>query len=98
MWKAACLIDDLDGKRVPAFDLREVPSLPGVHILARTQRRPMRPVGPSMWMRQVIAAWLRSFPGLPHRQEILAVIDGVPLRQRLQGDQRRCRRQGAGLL
>ena len=40
----------------------------------------------------------QSFPGLAHRQELIATIDGVRLRQRHQGDQRRRRREGARLL
>lgn len=70
------LIDDMDGERIPALDLREIASLPGVHnwqnaAAAYAACRAIAVDAP------VIAACLRSFPGLPHRQEILAVIDGV---------------------
>ena len=39
-----------------------------------------------------------TFPGLAHRQELVADRRRRPLRQRQQGDQRRRRGQGAGLL
>ena len=70
------LIDDLDGQRVPALDLRGIASLPGVHNRqnAAAAYAACRAVGVEA---PVIAACLRSFPGLPHRQEIVAVIDGI---------------------
>ena len=70
------LIDDLDGEQVPALDLKEIASLPGVHNWqnAAGAYAACRAIGVDA---PVIAACLRSFPGLPHRQEILAVIDGV---------------------
>ncbi len=70
------LIDDLDGAQVPALDLKEVASLPGTHNWqnAAAGYAACRALGVDA---PVIAACLRSFPGLPHRQEILAVIDGT---------------------
>ncbi|HIP78837.1 MAG TPA: UDP-N-acetylmuramoyl-L-alanine--D-glutamate ligase [Kiloniellaceae bacterium] len=71
------LIDDMDGARVPALDLKEIASLPGTHNWqnAAAAYAACRAIGVDA---PVIAACLRSFPGLPHRQEILDVIDGVP--------------------
>ncbi|MFQ5774237.1 MAG: UDP-N-acetylmuramoyl-L-alanine--D-glutamate ligase [Kiloniellaceae bacterium] len=70
------LYDDTDGREVPALDLREVPSLPGAHnhqnAAAAYAACKASGVDPP-----VIAACLRSFPGLAHRQELVAVIDGV---------------------
>lgn len=71
------LTDDSDGRRVAAIDLREVPSLPGAHngqnAAAAYAACKALGVDPA-----VICACLRSFPGLAHRQQIVAVIDGVP--------------------
>jgi UDP-N-acetylmuramoylalanine--D-glutamate ligase len=70
------LHDDIDGQAVPAIDLREVATLPGVHnwqnaAAAYATCRAISVDAP------VIAACLRSFPGLPHRQELIEIIDGV---------------------
>ncbi|HEY9539125.1 MAG TPA: UDP-N-acetylmuramoyl-L-alanine--D-glutamate ligase [Kiloniellaceae bacterium] len=71
------LIDDSDGRRVPAMDLRQVASLPGSHNWqnAAAAYAACKTVGVDP---AVICACLRSFPGLAHRQQIVAVIDGVP--------------------
>lgn len=71
------LIDDADGKRVAALDLREVPTLPGAHNgqNAAAAYAACKALGVDP---PVICACLRSFPGLAHRQQIVAVIDGVP--------------------
>jgi len=70
------LYDDTDGARVPALDLREATALPGAHnwqnaaaAYAACKAAGIEP--------PVIAACLRGFPGLPHRQELIAVVDGV---------------------
>ena len=70
------LVDDSGGGAVPAIDLREIPSLPGRHnwqnaaaAYAACRAREIDP--------PVITACMRSFPGLPHRQELIAVIDEV---------------------
>jgi UDP-N-acetylmuramoylalanine--D-glutamate ligase len=70
------LYDDLDGQKVPALDLREVASLPGQHnwqnaAAAYAAGRACDLPAPSL------AASIRSFGGLPHRQERIAVIDGL---------------------
>lgn len=70
------LHDDTDGQDLAVMDLREVPSLPGAHNwqnaaagYAACKTAGIEP--------PVIVACLRSFPGLAHRQELVAVIDGV---------------------
>ncbi|MEQ8354885.1 MAG: UDP-N-acetylmuramoyl-L-alanine--D-glutamate ligase [Kiloniellaceae bacterium] len=71
------LIDDTDSPRVAAIDLREVASLPGSHNWqnAAAAYAACKAIGVDP---AVICACLRSFPGLAHRQQIVAVIDGVP--------------------
>ena len=70
------LHDDTEGQAVPAIDLREVPSLPGVHNWqnAAAAYAACKAIGVEA---PVIAACLRSFPGLPHRQELIEIIDGI---------------------
>ncbi len=70
------LIDDTEGKASEVADLGTIPTLPGRHnwqnaAAAYAAAKPMGVHPP------VIAACLRSFPGLAHRQELIAVIDGV---------------------
>ena len=70
------LHDDIGGQAVPAVDLREVATLPGVHNWqnAAAAYATCRTIGVDA---PVIAACLRSFPGLPHRQELVEIIDGI---------------------
>lgn len=70
------LHDDMEGKRVPAIDLREVATLPGEHNWqnAAAAYAVARAVGVAA---PVAAACLRSFPGLAHRMEPVAMIDGL---------------------
>jgi UDP-N-acetylmuramoylalanine--D-glutamate ligase len=70
------LVDDTDGQRAPAVDLTVMPSLPGRHNWqnAAAAYAACRHIGVDP---AVIAACFRSFPGLPHRQEPVATIDGI---------------------
>ena len=70
------LFDDSEGAAVPVLDLRPLRSLPGEHNWqnAAAAFAACKAVGMAP---PVIAACLRSFPGLPHRQELIAVIDGI---------------------
>jgi UDP-N-acetylmuramoylalanine--D-glutamate ligase len=70
------LTDDTEGRKTPVVDLREVPSLPGRHNWqnAAAAYAACKTVGVQP---PVISACLSSFPGLPHRQELIAVIDDV---------------------
>ncbi len=70
------LHDDTDGQGLAVMDLREIPTLPGAHnwqnAAAAYAACKVAGIEPP-----IIAACLRSFPGLPHRQETIARIDGV---------------------
>jgi len=70
------LVDDSDGRALPALDLSTVASLPGAHNWqnAAAAYAACKAIGMAP---PVIAACLRSFPGLAHRQELIAIIDGV---------------------
>ena len=70
------LRDDTDGQATPALDLKEVTSLPGTHNWqnAAAAYAACKAIGVAP---PVIAACLRSFPGLAHRQETIEIIDGV---------------------
>ncbi len=70
------LYDDSEGQKVPALDLRGITSLPGSHNWqnAAAAYAACKAVGVDA---PVIAACISSFPGLPHRQELVAVIEGV---------------------
>lgn len=70
------LTDDSEGGAVRILDLKDVVSLPGTHnwqnaaaAYAATKAAGIEPTD--------IASGLRGFPGLPHRQELVAVIEGV---------------------
>jgi len=70
------LIDATDSRPVKILDLRTVPTLPGAHnwqnAAAATAAARAQGVAPA-----VIASGLKTFGGLPHRQELVAVVDGV---------------------
>jgi UDP-N-acetylmuramoylalanine--D-glutamate ligase len=70
------LIDDIDGHAAPVIELATLERLPGVHngqniaaAYAATRHLGIAP--------QQVAAGIASFPGLAHRQELIATIDGV---------------------
>ena len=70
------LVDANDGAPIEVRALDGIETLPGVHNAqnAAAAYAAARAVGvPS----QVIAAALETYPGLPHRQQLSAVIDGV---------------------
>jgi UDP-N-acetylmuramoylalanine--D-glutamate ligase len=70
------LIDDLDGAGVAALDLKQVATLPGAHNWqnAAAAYAVARALGVAS---AEAARSIRTFPGLPHRQELIAIIDGV---------------------
>jgi UDP-N-acetylmuramoylalanine--D-glutamate ligase len=70
------LYDDTEGQAVPALDLDSVPTLPGVHNgqNAAAAYAACKAIGVEP---PVIAACMRSFAGLAHRQETTAIVDGV---------------------
>jgi len=70
------LYDDTEGKNAPIVGLDEIPTLPGAHnaqnacaAYAAVRMAGMAPAE--------IADAMKSFPGLAHRQELAAEIDGV---------------------
>ena len=70
------LIDDTEGQETPVCDLKEIPSLPGIHnwqnaaaAYAACKSAGVQP--------HVIMACLQSYPGLVHRQEALEIVDGI---------------------
>lgn len=70
------LIDDTDGAAAAAIDLREIATLPGRHNWqnAAAAYATARAIGIAP---PVIAQCMRSYPGLKHRQEQVAVVDGI---------------------
>jgi UDP-N-acetylmuramoylalanine--D-glutamate ligase len=70
------LYDDIDGERVAAVPLGDVETLPGSHNAqnAAAAYAAARAAGLS---RERIAAGIRGYPGLAHRQQLIGVIDGV---------------------
>ncbi|MCA8932817.1 MAG: UDP-N-acetylmuramoyl-L-alanine--D-glutamate ligase [Rhodospirillaceae bacterium] len=70
------LVDALDGTRTPVLDLAEAPALPGVHNWqnAAAAYAAARSAGVAP---DAIVTAIKSFPGLPHRQERVAEIGGV---------------------
>jgi len=71
------LVDDTEGAMRSVVDLREIPTLPGQHNWqnAAAAYAAARAVGVE---RGTIARALATYPGLAHRQERIAVIDGIP--------------------
>ena len=70
------LVDDTDGQETPVMDLRENPCLAGQHnwqntaaAYAATKSAGVRPLA--------VMACINSYPGLVHRQEPVAIVDGV---------------------
>ena len=74
--EAGRLIDDTEGRAQPVFELGAAANLPGAHNWqnAAAAYAAGRALGLSP---AAIAAGLASFPGLAHRQELIARIDGV---------------------
>jgi len=70
------LIDGLDGDGTMVLDLREAPALPGIHNWqnAAAAYAAARAAGVG---REAAVAAIRSFPGLRHRQELVAEIGGI---------------------
>ena len=68
--------DSQDGAAEAVLRLNDLPTLPGVHNAqnAAAAYGIARALGLDA---KVIASGMRTFPGLAHRQELLAVIDGV---------------------
>jgi UDP-N-acetylmuramoylalanine--D-glutamate ligase len=70
------LIDDMSGDAFPMLDLRELARLPGTHNWQNVAAAYAACRGLGVADLDTVAA-IQSFPGLPHRQELVATIDGV---------------------
>jgi UDP-N-acetylmuramoylalanine--D-glutamate ligase len=70
------LIDDMAGDSAPVVEMAGLARLPGTHNWqnAAAAYAVTRQLGVS---REIVTASLHSFPGLAHRQELIATIDGV---------------------
>jgi len=70
------LVDDLDGKAETVLDLTGVATLPGEHNWqnAAAAYAAMRALG---LQRAPILEGIRTYPGLAHRQELIATVAGV---------------------
>jgi UDP-N-acetylmuramoylalanine--D-glutamate ligase len=70
------LIDDLDGIATPIMDLTPVPTLPGRHNWqnAAAAYAACRVAGAAP---EAIAAAIATYPGLPHRQELVGALPGL---------------------
>ena len=70
------LIDDMSGGAFPMLDLRELERLPGKHNWQNVAAA--YAAGRCLGVADLdIVSAIQSFPGLPHRQELVATIDGV---------------------
>ena len=71
------LYDAVDGPAKRIADLRPIPTLPGAHNWQNAAAA--YAVGRAAAVEgDVIAAALATYPGLAHRQELIATVDGVP--------------------
>jgi UDP-N-acetylmuramoylalanine--D-glutamate ligase len=70
------LVDDMTGEAAPVVEMAGLARLPGTHNWqnAAAAYAAIRHVGVS---REIAVASLHSFPGLAHRQELIATIDGI---------------------
>jgi UDP-N-acetylmuramoylalanine--D-glutamate ligase len=73
IWAEGSLLRDEAG---PILDLREAPALPGSHNAENAAAAAALAFGLGLDRAEVAAA-MRRYPGLPHRQERIAEIDGV---------------------
>jgi UDP-N-acetylmuramoylalanine--D-glutamate ligase len=70
------LIDDIDGKREKIIDLTTIATLPGSHNWQNAAAAYVAARGLGLSRDQIIAG-LKSYPGLAHRQELVATIGKV---------------------
>jgi UDP-N-acetylmuramoylalanine--D-glutamate ligase len=70
------LIDDTDGQETPVMDLKENPYLPGQHNWQNAAAAYAAAKAAGV-QNHAIMACINSYPGLVHRQEPVAIVDGV---------------------
>ncbi len=70
------LTDAIQGGAVAVIDLRTVATLPGVHNWQNAAAAYAVTRAAGLETNEIVAG-IRTYPGLAHRQELIAVIDGV---------------------
>ena len=70
------LYDDIDGGATPVLDLTAIANLPGAHNWQNAAAAYAMTCAIDVDA-PVVAACLQSFPGLAHRMELVAIVDGV---------------------
>ena len=70
------LIDDMDGQEIPVCDLRTIPALQGAHNWQNAAAAYAAARALGLGVDEVVEG-LRTYPGLVHRQELVATIDGI---------------------
>lgn len=73
-WFDGTWLRDADG---PFFRLADAPALPGRHNAQNAAAAALVCLHLGL-TRAAVVAGLKSFPGLPHRQQRVAIVDGVP--------------------
>ncbi len=74
--KDCTLYDDSDGKDRPIVDLRSALALPGIHNWQNAAAAFAAARAAHIESRQIAEAF-KSYPGLAHRQELVAIIDDI---------------------
>ncbi len=70
------LIDDTEGKETAVCDLKNIGSLPGTHNWQNAAAAYASTKAAGVQTHAIMAC-LQSYPGLVHRQEAVAIVDGV---------------------
>jgi len=70
------LVDDSEGRAEKILDLTQIASLPGRHNWQNACAAYAVAKGCGLSVEQIVAQ-MKSYPGLHHRQELVAIIDGV---------------------
>jgi UDP-N-acetylmuramoylalanine--D-glutamate ligase len=74
--KGGVLVDDIDGKARQVLDLSELPALTGGHNAQNVAAAYAACRARGVSGHQIVEA-IRTFPGLAHRHETVATVDGV---------------------
>ena len=74
--KNGCLINDIKGNREAVLSIADIATLPGDHN-AQNAAAAFAAAWATGVSQNEIVAGLKSYPGLAHRQQLVAHIDGV---------------------